>query len=413
MPQISDQLRHDDPDDVRVDVVPGDDDGPGGGASGGAADDDELGVDLGLGLGLGPGLGPGVDLGLGAHLDADGQPRIVERRFVVDENYTGLRLDHYLKRQIPRLSRTRLQAIIRDQLLPVRGRRLKPSSAVALGDEIVIRRPARPEPPCPRTFEVLHEDAHMLVIDKPAGLPVHASARFYFNTLTRVLSERFPGQGMQICHRLDRETSGALVVARGKEAAARLKGAFEDKRVQKTYLAVVWGDPPWPDGSPDDDAGEGDHAIDLPLGLVRDRAARIQIRMETRPDGLPSLTRVRVLERHGHCALVRCLPVTGRQHQIRAHLAACGHPIVGDKLYAHGDEVFAACCEGMTDELLARLWLPRHALHAAAIVVPHPETRAPVRVACPLPADLRAFLDRRDVTVPPEIRACWPPPDVV
>jgi 23S rRNA pseudouridine1911/1915/1917 synthase len=361
---------------------------------------------------FGLGADPDVDLGVDVHLDADGQPRIVERRFVVDENYAGFRLDHYLKRQIPRLSRTKLQAIIRDQLLPVRGRRLKPSSAVALGDEIVIRRPARPEPPCPRTFEVLHEDAHMLVIDKPAGLPVHASARFYFNTLTRVLSERYPGQGMQICHRLDRETSGALVVARGKEAAARLKGAFEDKRVQKTYLAVVWGDPPWPDGSWDSDSA-GDHPIDLPLGLVRDRAARIQIRMETRPGGLPSLTRVRVLERHGHAALVRCLPVTGRQHQIRAHLAACGYPIVGDKLYAHGDEVFAACCEGVTDELLARLWLPRHALHAAAIVVPHPETRAPVRVTCPLPADLRAFLDRRDVAIPPEIRACWPPPHVV
>jgi 23S rRNA pseudouridine1911/1915/1917 synthase len=379
--------------------------------SGEDLDVDEAGEEIDQGVDF------GTDFGIGVHLDADGQPRIVERRFVVDENYAGLRLDHYLKRQIPRLSRTKLQAIIRDQLLPVRGRRLKPSSAVALGDEVVIRRPARPEPPCPRTFEVLYHDAHMMVIDKPAGLPVHASARFYFNTLTRVLSERFPGQGMQICHRLDRETSGALVVARGKEAAGRLKGAFEDKRVRKTYLAVVWGDPPWPDGSwdgdGDDDVG-GDHAIDLPLGLVRDRAARIQIRMETRPDGLPSLTRVRVLERRGHCALVRCLPVTGRQHQIRAHLAACGHPIVGDKLYAHGDEVFAACCDqGMTDELLARLWLPRHALHAAAIVVPHPETRAPVRVTCPLPADLRAFLDRRDVTVPPEVSACWLPLHVV
>lgn len=357
-----------------------------------------------------------VDLGIGVHLDENGQPRIVERRFVVDESFAGLRLDHYLKRQIPRLSRTRLQNIIRDQLLPVRGRRLKPSSSVALGDEIVMRRQAQPEPPCPRTFEVLYDDAQMMVIDKPAGLPVHASARFYFNTLTRVLEERFPGQGLQICHRLDRETSGVLVVARGKEAAARLKGAFEGKRARKAYLAVVWGDPPWPDGNAGGAGGdhaadhapdhEPDHEIDLPLGLVRDPEALINIRMEVRPDGLPSLTRVRVLERRGHAALVRCLPVTGRQHQIRAHLAACGHPIVGDKLYAHGDEVFAACCDhGLTPELLARLWLPRHALHAAAIVVPHPETRCEVRVESPLPADLRAFLDRTDVTPPPEVQA--------
>jgi hypothetical protein len=196
-----------------------------------------------------------IDLGVGVHLDENGQPRIVERRFVVDESHAGFRLDHYLKRQIPRLSRTRLQAIIRDQLLPVRGRRLKPSSSVAAGDQIVMRRAAQPEPPCPRTFAVLHEDAHMLVIDKPAGLPVHASARFYFNTLTRVLEERYPGQGMQICHRLDRETSGVLVVARGKEAAARLKGAFEGKRARKTYLAVVWGDPPWGGGAGGGGAG--------------------------------------------------------------------------------------------------------------------------------------------------------------
>jgi 23S rRNA pseudouridine1911/1915/1917 synthase len=353
-------------------------------------------------------LGVDVDLGIGAHLDENGRPRIVERRFVVDESFAGFRLDHYLKRQIPRLSRTRVQAIIRDQLLPVRGRRLKPSSSVALGDEIVMRREARPEPPCPRTFEVLYDDAHMMVIDKPAGLPVHASARYYFNTLTRVLEERFPGQGLQICHRLDRETSGVLVVARGKAAAARLKGAFEGKRARKTYLAVVWGDPPWPDGARDTQAGDAgaDHEIDLPLGLVRDPDARIDIRMEARADGLPSLTRVRVLERRGHAALVRCLPVTGRQHQIRAHLAACGHPIVGDKLYAHGDEVFAACCDqGLTPELEARLWLPRHALHAAVIVVPHPETRREVRVESPLPADLRAFLDRPDVTPPPEVQA--------
>jgi 23S rRNA pseudouridine1911/1915/1917 synthase len=367
------------------------------GVDAGGAPGIDLGAELGIDL--------GVELGIGVHLDENGRPRIVERRFVVDESHAGFRLDHYLKRQIPRLSRTRLQAIIRDQLLPVRGRRLKPSSSVALGDEIVMRREARPEPPCPRTFAVLHEDAHMMVIDKPAGLPVHASARFYFNTLTRVLDERFPGQGLQICHRLDRETSGVLVVARGKEAAARLKGAFENKRARKTYLAVVWGDPPWPDGAWDSDTG-ADHEIDLPLGLVRDPCARIGIRMEARADGLPSLTRVRVLERRGHAALVRCLPVTGRQHQIRAHLAACGHPIVGDKLYAHGDEVFAACCDhGLTPELLARLWLPRHALHAAAIMVPHPETRREVRVESPLPADLRAFLDRTDVTPPPEVQA--------
>lgn len=350
-----------------------------------------------------------LDQGIDVHLDEDGNPRMVERRFVVEEPFAGFRLDHYLKRMIPRLSRTRLQAIIRAQLEPVRGRQLKPHSPVAPGDEIIIRRPARPEPPCPRTFDLLYDDAHMMVVDKPAGLPMHASAKFYFNTLTRVLSERYPDQPLQICHRLDRETSGTVVVARGKQAAARLKGAFAAKRVQKTYLAIVWGNPPWPEGPlhdapenhQDDDHQhdhqndhQNDHEIDLPLGLIQDPHARIQIRMEVRADALPSLTRVRVLARREACALVRCLPVTGRQHQIRAHLAAMGYPIVGDKLYTHGDDLFAAYCDGgMTPEMLAQVKLPRQALHAASIVVPHPDSGRPVRVDSPLPPDLRAFLD--------------------
>src|SRR5690606_29364481 len=108
------------------------------------------------------------------HLDADGRPRIVERRFVVEEEFDGFRLDHYLKRKIPRLSRTRLQVIIRDQVESSDGRQRKPASSVHAGLGLVLRRPARPEPPCPRTFEVLYKDPEVMVVDKPAGLPVHA-----------------------------------------------------------------------------------------------------------------------------------------------------------------------------------------------------------------------------------------------
>jgi 23S rRNA pseudouridine1911/1915/1917 synthase len=332
--------------------------------------------------------------GIDVHLDAHGNRRIVERRFVVEERFHGHRLDHYLKRKIPRLSRTKLQRIIRSQLEPVRGRTLKPHSAVMTGDVIIMRTPARPEPPCPRTFTVLHDDPQMMVIDKPAGLPVHASARYYFNTLTRVLSERYPGQDVQICHRLDRETSGLLVLARGRQAAARIKGAFAAHKVQKTYLAVVHGQPPWPDGPPPGPTPPGNsHAIDLPLGLVRNPDALIDIRMEVRHDASPATTLVWVVERCPGHALVACVPVTGRQHQIRAHLAAVGHAIVGDKLYAHGDEAFARFCDqGMTPDLASLFQLPRHALHAACIAVPHPDGPT-VKVTSSLPADLRAFLD--------------------
>jgi 23S rRNA pseudouridine1911/1915/1917 synthase len=329
--------------------------------------------------------GDGIDV----HLDATGKPRVIERRFVVDDASAGQRLDHYLKRQIPRLSRTRLQTIIRSSLERGGGRPLKAHSPVAAGEQLVIRQQARPEPPCPRRFDVLYEDPHVLVVDKPAGLPVHASAKFYFNTLARLVMERYPDQGLQMAHRIDRETSGCLVLARGKHASAFLKTAFEHKRVAKTYLAIVHGDPPWPGPEADGD----DAVIDLPLALVEGRPDRVSVRMEVRPGGLEAITRVRVVERHGRCALVRCAPLTGRQHQIRAHLAAAGYPIVGDKLYAHGDEAFAEyCARGLTDELAALFELPRHALHAASIRFPHPATGSAITVESPLPGDLVGYL---------------------
>jgi 23S rRNA pseudouridine1911/1915/1917 synthase len=338
-----------------------------------------------------------ADAGVGggdAPRQPDGRPATIEVHFVVEEDFHGYRLDLYLKRKIPRLSRTRLQEIIRTQLEGPGGRAMKPHSPVSAGDRLLIRRPARPEPPCPRTFGVLLEDPDFLVIDKPAGLPVHASARYYFNTLTRVLAERYPGQGLQIAHRLDRETSGCLVVARGKEAAARLKSAFERRRVGKTYLALVHGDPPWADGA--------EAVIDLPLALADPARSRLRIRMEPaegRPDAQEAITRVRVVERHPGCAMVACRPVTGRQHQIRAHLAAVGHPIVGDRLYAHGDEAFARICDleatGVAPEgLEEEFGMARQALHAAGITFPHPRTGEPVTVQAPLPADMRAYVAR-------------------
>jgi len=234
----------------------------------------------------------------------------------------------------------------------------------------------------------------MMVVAKPAGLPVHASAKFYFNTLTRVLGERFPGQGWQICHRLDRETSGALVTARGRRASAFLKNAFAAHTVQKTYVAVVDGQPPWPDGTIDDD-WHNDGVIDMPLQVENDPNALLNIRVLVDPGGQDAKTLVRVIERRPHCAVVRCMPVTGRQHQIRAHLAAVGFPIVGDKLYGHSDETFARYCqEGWTAEFAALYRLMRHALHAAVIDVPHPDDRRRIRVHAPLPEELRDYIHR-------------------
>jgi len=323
-----------------------------------------------------------VDFGLTSHLDDDGKPRIVERHLIVPPELAGLRLDHFVKTQITRLSRTKIQAIIDTQLRRADGFVPKSSTSVAAGEHYIIRREARPEPPCPRTFGLLNEDARMRIIDKPAGLPVHASAKFYFNTLTRVLAERYPDEPeQQLCHRLDRETSGCLVIARDREAAAFLKTAIAGKdKTTKQYLAVVHGQPPW----------DSEHTLDTPLRLsTAADATRIPtVRVLADPRGLAAVTRVRVERRGAGYALVRCTLVTGRQHQIRVHLAEAGFPIVGDKIYAHGDDAFVEYCEeGLTPELAEQFVLPRHALHAAKITVPHPDGGV-VTAEAPLPADM-------------------------
>lgn len=328
----------------------------------------------------------GVDLGLTSHLDEHGKPKIIERHLIVPPELAGLRLDHFVKTQISRLSRTRIQGIIETQLRRLDGHQPKPSTSVAAGEHYIIRREAQAEPPCPRTFTVLHEDAQMRVIDKPAMLPVHSTAKFYFNTLTRVMSERYPDEAeLQICHRLDRETSGCLVLARDKTAAAFLKRAIADKtKATKQYLAIVHGQPPW----------DTEVTLDIPLRLSGpgDATKLPQVRMLPDARGQSAITRVRVEQRTADYALVRCTLVTGRQHQIRAHLAASGFGIVGDKLYTHGDDAFIDyCAKGLTPELAERFVLPRHALHAARISIPHP-LGGTVTADAPLPADIAKLL---------------------
>ena len=290
----------------------------------------------------------------------------------------GWRLDHFLKRRIGRLSRTRIQSIIETQIaLP--GRRARPSAAVRAGETITLTRPAPDEPEVPRRFGVLLDDACVLAIDKPAGLPMHTTAKFWRNTLVALLRETYPDQHTEICHRLDRETSGVMLVARTPEAGTALKRAFQRRTISKRYLALVKGQPP--------DAG----VIDQPLALL-DTPSRVMMGPSER--GLRAVTRFRVVRRFAEHALVEAVPETGRQHQIRVHLALAGTPLVGDKLYGAGERYFMqACDEGISPELLARFdGLPRHALHAASLTFPHPASGATITVESPLADDLVAYI---------------------
>lgn len=315
----------------------------------------------------------------------EAEAEIYEVPFCVEPNYAGWRLDRYLAEKIRRLSRTRIQRIIREDLLWDGPRRLKPSTAVWPGLEFRLRRQRDPEPDCERDFGVAYEDEDILVVDKPAGLPVHPSARYFHHTLTAVLRERQPeGEKWDIAHRLDRETSGLVACGKRPEVTRALKELFaRPGAVEKEYLALVHG---WPE--------EDAFTIDLPLALLDHP---LKVKMGVVPDGKESETRVRVEARFScelpwrgpELALVRCFPITGRQHQIRVHLAAVDHPIVGDKIYGPSDRYFVDFAEGrLSEEARAELVLPRHALHAAALTFPHPKTGEPLRVEAPLPADM-------------------------
>lgn len=316
-----------------------------------------------------------------ADAPADGaaaRPTVIEQRFIVENECDGWRLDRFLHKRIKRLSRARIQRVIRGECW-VQDREAKPAMLVYAGQEVRFRRPAPPEPEVPRDIRLLHEDPQFYVIDKPAGLPIHPSARYHYSTLTAVLRERFPGERLQVAHRLDRETSGLLLIGRSSAAAAALKGAFARRRVEKRYLAIARGV-----------IAEDRVLVERPIGPC---GGLVRVRMAARDDGLPARTEVRVLERLPRCTLVECRPHTGRQHQIRVHLDAIGHPIVGDKLYPD-EGLFIDWADHGDEAVAERLELPRHALHAAALRFPHPVSGAPVEISCPLPPDLEAYLRR-------------------
>jgi 23S rRNA pseudouridine1911/1915/1917 synthase len=304
------------------------------------------------------------------------RPSEIEHTFIVEGECHGWRLDRFLKKKIPRLSRTRVQRVIRGDC-NVDGQPAKPSKLLAFGQRVTFRRPAPLEPDAPRALPVLVEDPAFYALDKPAGIAMHPTAKFHYSTVTSVLRERFPDEALQITHRLDLETSGVLLIARSYDAAVALKRAFARRLVRKRYLAIVHGEL------------DGEGAIDRPLGLA---GGLVRVKMAVRDDGLPSRTRWSARARYRGFTLVECWPETGRQHQIRAHLDALGFPVAGDKLYPD-ERVFADFQDHGWDAVASRVALPRQALHAAGLAFPHPDTGTTVEVESPLPPDLRAFLD--------------------
>ncbi len=310
--------------------------------------------------------------------------QVVRVRFTVEPNYAGWRLDRYLQEKIRRLSRERIQHLIEHRLETADGRRLKASTRIAAGLSFSLLREAEPEPDAPLEFGIVHDDGALFVADKPAGLPVHPTARYSANTFTSVARARFPDRKIDPAHRIDRETSGLLACGGAPEWTKRLKRDFANGQVSKTYLAIALGEP-----------AADRFEVDAPLALTL--ASTVRVRMHVHAAGLASVTAFEVLERRtaadgSTVALIACRPRTGRQHQIRAHLLHAGLPMVGDKIYGPDETIFDRFTRReMTESDRERLRLPRHALHAWRLELRHPRTCERLSLEAPLPGDLRAF----------------------
>jgi len=317
--------------------------------------------------------------------------------FAVEDSDVGQRLDAFLCRHFPEASRVRIQRGIHDGTALVDGTKRKPSFKLRGGETVAFHLPPPPAdgPQAePIPLDLLYEDDAIAVVNKPAGMVVHPAKGHWSGTLASALVYHFeqlsqyggasrPG----IVHRLDRDTSGALVVAKTDAAHAHLAAQFQDRTVRKEYLAIV-------SGSPDRDRDQ----IDFPIGDHPSQRERKALRKD-HSSSRPAQTFYEVEERFKGLSLIRAFPKTGRTHQIRLHLTHVRCPVLCDKLYGGRSQLTAGELRIWTrDKSLAsdfadgEILLARQALHAHRLCFAHPTTGEELEFAAPIPADMEKLL---------------------
>jgi 23S rRNA pseudouridine1911/1915/1917 synthase len=320
-------------------------------------------------------------------------PPSTEHAFTAAADAEGVRLDRYLGSRLPDLSRASLQRLIHDGSVTVNDAAAKPASPLHAGDRVLVRvRPpaAHHLKPEPIPLSILYEDRWLAVLDKQAGLSVHPAGRgdeggtivngllHHFGRLSGLGGPLRPG----IVHRLDRDTSGVLLVAKDESTHFRLARQFHDRQVEKEYLAVVQGE-----------VERDADVIDAPIG--RNPRTRETMRVDPR-SGRDAVTAYEVVERFRGYTHLRVLPRTGRTHQLRVHLQWIGHPCVADAPYGRqkvlraGDLLWPAHAAGAAAD---RVVIARQALHARRLACTHPESGARLELSAPVPADLQDLLD--------------------
>ena len=333
-------------------------------------------------------------------LDEDTELEDGVRTFVADAAADGMRLDAYLAQAIPEISRARVQMLIEAGQVRVDGAVPKGKLKLHGGEAIEIEGEPHPEPlhatPEDIPLDILYEDKYLAVVNKPAGMMVHAGAGstddarnrgtlvnallHHMAKLSDVGGELRPG----IVHRLDKQTSGAIVVAKDDVTHRKLGEMFSMRRVAKTYIALVHGT-----------LAKDNVTVSLPIARDLVRRTRMTTR---RPDGRSAVSHIKVLERlatrYGAFTLVEVRIETGRTHQIRVHMQSLGHPVVGDTLYGAPRAIVPVARKGEiehpTEEPIAGL--ERNFLHAAHLEFAHPQTGKALTIDAPLPAELEEFL---------------------
>lgn len=312
---------------------------------------------------------------------------------VVGDDEAGARLDSYLVTKFPSYSRSHLRRVINAAAVKVDGRREKASHHLRQGERVTVFLPELPRPrPEPENIPltILYEDEYLVAVNKPPGMVVHPGKGNWRGTLVSALEYHFKelstigGPGRPgIVHRLDRDTSGVIVVAKNDQAHMRIARQFEERTIEKEYFAIVIGeldrDRDW---------------IDQPIGMHPHHREKMAIRRDT-PGSRSAQSFFEVIERFRRFATVKILPKTGRTHQIRVHLASINCPVLCDKQYGGRSQILRGEIRDQPDDTV--VLLDRQALHARRLALVHPMTQERLEFEAPLPDDL--------ATVVAELRA--------
>ncbi|HUI72611.1 MAG TPA: RluA family pseudouridine synthase [Spirochaetia bacterium] len=330
--------------------------------------------------------------------------------FVALPEHQGLKADAFLALAIPSLSRTRIRQKIQTGESLLNGRRFASCARLAPGDVVTVLWRNAPAFARSRELDILYEDEDIVAVDKPAGIASHPTGRFQSDTVIQFVRERFAadmrasliGAGdffPRLVNRLDVLTSGVILVAKTTAALRPMQEMVSGGKIGKRYIALVEGR-----------IERNTWRIDLPLGP--DPSSSIRLRMAPREGGLASVTDCTVMERFHVHTLVKVFPRTGRQHQIRAHLAAVGHPVWGDLLY-NNEALFLRYLRLVagSEPPGGDVSVPRrHCLHAEEVEFAHPLTGARVLIRSPLPSDFVEILRGIEPTARHDAPPPWPPP---